>query len=213
MTNRRINVLVADDHEVVRAGLDLTFRGMHGVDLVGVATNGAEVLALIKQRSPDIVITDLRMPGLDGIELIKVIKELVPDTPVLILTVVEDSRTIRAALDAGAAGYLLKSAPTKDVRDAIRQALRGELVVSSGVGSIIASLLTEPRQGQLSAREIEVLNVVARGMTNAQVARRFRVSETTVRTHLRRTFVKLNVQDRTSAVTKAIRRGLIDVTR
>lgn len=205
-------VVIADDHEVVRQGLASTLGRLEhdSVELVGMARDGAEALALVSTERPDVLITDLKMPRMEGLELIERVRALDFDVPVLVLTVVEDPATIRRVLDAGASGYLLKTATAAEIVDAVWKALEGELVVSGPVGSIIARQLLDDEQ-QLSDREVEVLGLVARGNTNAQIASALYVSETTVRTHLRRSFAKLGVRDRASAVTEAIRLGMVSV--
>lgn len=214
-SDRRIRIVVADDHEVVRAGLVATLGGAEpsSVELVGIAGDGVEALEMITSAAPpDVLITDLRMPRMDGLELIRRVGEVEADVATLILTVVEDPIVIREALDTGASGYLLKTATESEIVDAVRRAANGELVVSSRVGSIIARQLVDRGEQQLSSRETEVIGLVAAGNSNAQIASSLFVSETTVRTHLRRAFTKLGVRDRASAVAEAIRLGLIGVS-
>jgi len=211
---RRATVVVADDHEMVRRGLAATLAAVEpsSIELVGMAADGQEALGLVTAESPDVLITDLRMPRMDGLELMRRVGELETEVAVLMLTVVEDPAAIREALDHGASGYLLKTASAEEIVEAVWKAVDGELVVSSRVGSIIARQLVDRGEQQLSDREVEVIGLVAAGNTNAQIASQLFVSETTVRTHLRRSFTKLGVRDRASAVAEAIRLGLVDVS-
>lgn len=207
----RPKIIIVDDHDIVRTGLELTLEDNPDVTVVGSFPNGRAALDHIRSSNPDLVITDLQMPVMDGWTLMSHLREEFPDIPVLLLTVVEDQHVIREALDAGAMGYLLKSAPTDEITRAVTRALDGQLVVSAEVGSLIASQLVTTDEGALSPRELEVLSGVARGLTNSQLAKELFIGETTVKTHLRRSFTKLGVQDRTSAVTEALRRGLISI--
>lgn len=204
-------IIIVDDHDIVRTGLELTLEDHPEVSVVGSYPDGRAALADMESSRPDLVITDLQMPVMDGWEFMSHLTEQCPDVPVLLLTVVEDPQVIREALDAGAMGYLLKSASTEEIIRAVNRALDGQLVVSSEVGSLIASQLVATDEGSLSPREIQVLTGVARGLTNSQLAKELFIGETTVKTHLRRSFTKLGVQDRTSAVTEALRRGLISI--
>lgn len=203
--------MIVDDHEIVRAGLQVTLETATELEIVAVAATGQDALNAIKVQEPDVLITDLRMPGMDGIELMSQARELYPDLIVLLLTVVEDARQIREVLDAGASGYLLKTASAAEIVGSVQRALAGSLVVSPEVGSIIAAQLVGSGHAELSAREAEVLQLVALGQTNSQIAASLFVGETTVRTHLRRAFAKLGAQDRTSAVTEALKRGFISL--
>lgn len=204
-------IIIVDDHDIVRTGLELTLEDHPHVNVVGSYPDGRAALAEIESSKPDLIITDLQMPVMDGWELLAQLVEQFPDIPVLLLTVVEDPQLIRKALDAGAMGYLLKSATTEEIIQAVNRALDGQLVVSAEVGSLIATQLVSADEGDLSPREIQVLTGVARGLTNSQLAKELFIGETTVKTHLRRSFTKLGVQDRTSAVTEALRRGLISI--
>lgn len=204
-------IIIVDDHDIVRTGLELTLEDHPEVRVVGSYPDGRAALADMESSQPDLIITDLQMPVMDGWEFMSHLTDQFPEIPVLLLTVVEDPQMIREALDAGAMGYLLKSASTEEIVGAVNRALDGQLVVSAEVGSLIASQLVSADEGSLSPREIQVLTGVARGLTNSQLAKELFIGETTVKTHLRRSFTKLGVQDRTSAVTEALRRGLISL--
>ncbi|HET7763003.1 MAG TPA: response regulator transcription factor [Phycicoccus sp.] len=206
-----IRLLVVDDHPVVRAGMVAVLGEEPDLEVVGEAANGAEALALVPRLSPDVVLMDLRMPVMDGAEATRRIVDG-PDAPhVLVLTTYDTDADIVRAVEAGARGYLLKDAPTPVLTEAIRRAARGETVLAPPVAARLADRLRAPAGPELTAREVEVLGLVARGHSNADIGRRLFIGEATVKTHLIRAFAKLGVADRTAAVTEAHRRGLIDL--
>ena len=206
-----IRLLVVDDHPVVRAGMVAVLGEEPDLEVVGEAANGAEALALVPRLSPDVVLMDLRMPVMDGAEATRRIVDG-PDAPhVLVLTTYDTDADIVRAVEAGARGYLLKDAPTPVLTEAIRRAARGETVLAPPVAARLADRLRAPAGPELTAREVEVLGLVARGHSNADIGRRLFIAEATVKTHLIRAFAKLGVADRTAAVTEAHRRGLIDL--
>ncbi len=206
-----IRLLVVDDHPVVRAGMVAVLGEEDDLQVVGEAGNGAEALALVPRLAPDVVLMDLRMPVMDGAEATARIRS-VPDAPqVLVLTTYDTDADIVRAVEAGARGYLLKDAPTALLTDAIRRAARGETVLAPPVAARLADRLRTPAAPELTGREVEILALVARGMSNPEVGRALFIGEATVKTHLVRAFAKLGVQDRTAAVAEAHRRGLIDL--
>jgi DNA-binding NarL/FixJ family response regulator len=202
-----IKILLVDDHPVVREGL----RGMLAAedDLLVVAEAGgaAEAVAAVRAHEPDVVLMDLRMPGGDGVEATARVLVQRPGTRVVVLTTYETDADILRAVEAGAAGYLLKDASRAELAQAIRAAARGETVLAPSVAAKLVSRMRSPVE--LSRREIEVLRLVARGRTNAEIGRELLISEATVKTHLLRTFGKLEVSDRTAAVTAALERGIL----
>lgn len=206
-----IRLLVVDDHPVVRAGMVAVLGEEPDLDVVGEAGNGAEALALVPRLEPDVVLMDLRMPVMDGAEATSRIVAQPSPPQVLVLTTYDTDADIVRAVEAGARGYLLKDAPTAVLTDAIRRAARGETVLAPPVAARLADRLRAPAQPDLTAREVEVLGLVARGLSNADVGRSLFIGEATVKTHLIRAFAKLGVADRTAAVTEAHRRGLIDL--
>ncbi|GIL35090.1 response regulator transcription factor [Phycicoccus jejuensis] len=206
-----IRLLVVDDHPVVRAGMVAVLGEEPDLDVVGEAGNGAEALALVPRLEPDVVLMDLRMPVMDGAEATARLRSMPSAPQVLVLTTYDTDADIVRAVEAGARGYLLKDAPTSLLTDAIRRAARGETVLAPPVAARLADRLRAPAVPDLTAREVEVLGLVARGLSNAQVGRQLFIGEATVKTHLLRAFAKLGVQDRTAAVTEAHRRGLIDL--
>ncbi len=206
-----IRLLVVDDHPVVRAGMVAVLGEEPDLDVVGEAGTGAEALALAPRLTPDVVLMDLRMPVMDGAEATARLRAL-PDPPhVLVLTTYDTDADIVRAVEAGARGYLLKDTPTAVLTDAIRRAARGETVLAPPVAARLADRLRAPAAPELTGREVEVLGLVARGMSNGEVGRSLFIGEATVKTHLIRAFAKLGVQDRTAAVAEAHRRGLIDL--
>jgi len=204
-----IRILLVDDHPVVRHGLRGMLENESGLAVVGEAGSGAEGLELALTEQPDIVLMDLRMPGGDGVEATGRILARLPATKVVVLTTYESDRDILRAIEAGASGYLLKDASPAELAEAVRAAARGETVLAPSVASTLVRQVRSPAPPALSAREAQVLRLVARGLTNADIGRELFISEATVKTHLLRTFSKLDVDDRTAAVTKAMSHGLI----
>jgi DNA-binding NarL/FixJ family response regulator len=205
-----IRVVIADDHAVVRTGLAQLVETFEGVELVGAAADGEEAVALVAERAPDVVLMDLEMPVLDGIEATRRIEDAQPEVAVVILTSFSDRQRILGALDAGAVGYLLKDAEPDELARAIHAAARGE----SPLDPKAARTLLGARQGAagvaeaLSDREREVLVLVAEGHPNKVIAQRLSISEKTVKAHLTNVFRRIGVTDRTQAALWAERNGL-----
>jgi DNA-binding NarL/FixJ family response regulator len=201
-----IRVLVADDHPVVRAGLSAVIAEQSDLELVAEAENGARAVDLFRDHRPDVVLMDLRMPVMDGVEAIRTITTEFPDARILALTTYEGDADIRRALEAGASGYLLKDMLLTEVLTAVRAVHRGERVIPIAVEARLAEF---PERSDLTEREAEVLQLVARGLSNKEVARAIGRTDETVKIHLKNAFAKLAVADRTEAVTVALTRGLI----
>ncbi len=199
-----IRVLLVDDHPVVRAGLVGILAGEPDLEVVGEAASAAEAVAAARATRPDVVLMDLRMPGGDGVCATTEVLRVVPATRVLVLTTYENDGDILRAIEAGATGYLLKDAARSELLNAIRAAARGETVLAPTVATRLVDRLRRPT-ADLSAREVEVLRLVAKGLSNADIGRELSISEATVKTHLLRTFNKLGVSDRTAAVTTFFR--------
>jgi DNA-binding NarL/FixJ family response regulator len=207
-----IRVLVVDDHPVVRSGLIGMLAVTDDITVVGEAGDGSEAVALVESTRPDVVLMDLRMPRRDGVSATGAIVSGYPSTRVLVLTTYDTDTDILHAVEAGAAGYLLKDTPHAELLDGIRAAARGETVLAPPVAARLMSKLRTPSvspAAQPSPRELEVLAAVARGLSNAEIGRELYIGEATVKTHLQRLFTKLDVDDRTRAVTVAMERGLL----
>jgi DNA-binding NarL/FixJ family response regulator len=205
----QIAVLIADDHPVVREGLRGMLASEPMITVVGEAGTGDEAVAVAARQRPDVVLMDLRMPDGDGVQATAGVLAAVPSARVVVLTTYETDADIIRAVEAGAAGYLLKDTPRADLIAAILAAARGETVLGPTVAGRLVSRLRRPAAEPLSARETEVLALVARGQTNADIGRTLYISEATVKTHLLRAFGKLGVSDRTAAVTTAIEFGML----
>jgi DNA-binding NarL/FixJ family response regulator len=204
-----IRLLVADDHPVVRDGLRAMLATQPDMELVGEAATGTQAVAHARALRPDVVLMDLQMPELDGPAAIATLREQAPEVRVLVLTTYGTDADITRAVDAGATGYLLKDAPREQLFGAIRAAAKGESVLSPSVATRVLGRMRAPAEEALSPRELEILQAVARGLSNKDIGRRLFVSEATVKTHLLRIFGKLGVDDRTAAVTVALERGII----
>lgn len=206
-----LRLVLVDDHPVVRQGLRGMLEAEPDLAVVGEAGSGAEAVALARAVRPDVVLMDLRMPGMDGATATERILADSPDSRVVVLTTYETDADILRAVEAGAAGYLLKDASAVDLAAAVRAAARGETVLAPSVATRLVSRLRNPGgSAPLSARELQVLRLVARGLTNQEIGRELFIGEATVKTHLLRSFAKLEVSDRTAAVTTALQRGLFE---
>lgn len=207
--SENIRLLIADDHPVVRAGLEGMLSRQPDFEVVGEAANGREAVELADQLRPDLVLMDLRMPEMEGVAAIEKIQSQNPGTRVLVLTTYDSDADILRAVEAGATGYLLKDSPREELYEAVRAAAQGKVLFAPAVADRLMRRIREPRREIPSAREVEVLNLVRQGLSNKQIARSLHVSEATVKTHLIHTFRKLNVEDRTAAVTVALERGIL----
>ena len=204
-----IRVVIADDHPVVRTGLRGMLETQTDIEVVGEAENGEEAVSLAGRLEPDVVLMDLQMPELDGVSATEQIRARLSRTHVLVLTTYDTDADITRAIGAGAIGYLLKDAPRDDLFHAIRAASRGESVLTPSVASRVMEQMRAPGHTTLSGREIEVLTEVADGKSNKEIAKALFISEATVKTHLIHIFSKLEVDDRTAAVTVALERGVL----
>jgi len=204
-----IRVVVADDHPIVRSGIVGLLSSADDIEVVGEAGDGAEAVALATQLSPDVVLMDLRMPKVGGAEATAQIVAARPDVRVVILTTYESDENILAAIEAGASGYLLKAAPQDEILAGLRSVARGEVALAPSIAALLVKRMREPARVSLSERETQVLALVADGNSNRAIATALFVSEATVKTHLIHVFEKLEVKDRTRAVTKAMELGLL----
>ncbi len=209
MSAGTVRVVIVDDHPVVRDGLRGMLAGDEELSVVGEAGNGQDAVGLVARLRPDVVLMDLRMPGCDGVEATARLAAAHPGVRVLVLTTYDSETDVLRAVEAGASGYLLKDAPAHELRRAVRATAAGETVLAPAVAAHLARHSRRRPLEALTARELEVLELVARGATNRDVGRALHVSEATVKSHLLHAFTKLGVNDRTAAVTTALERGLI----
>jgi DNA-binding NarL/FixJ family response regulator len=204
-----IRILLVDDHPVVREGLRGMLEAEPDLTVAGEAGSGEEAVAQARVVEPDVILMDLRMRGLDGVGATERILAESARIRVVVLTTYETDADILRAVEAGASGYLLKDASRADLAGAIRAAARGETVLAPSVAGRLVNQVRRPVPHALSAREVEVLALVAKGLTNSEIGRALHITEATVKTHLLRTFGKLDVSDRTAAVTTAMAQGLL----
>jgi len=204
-----IRILLADDHPVVRLGLRAMLESEPDLEVVGEAFDGADARLLASRLDPDVVLMDLRMPGMDGVAATAALLADDPDRRVIVVTTFDTDHDILRAVEAGAIGYLLKDAPRDELLAAVRSASRGETTLAPAVAARLMKRVRSPTPDTLSAREIEVLAAASRGLTNAAIGSELFIGEATVKTHLQRVFGKLGVDTRTAAVTEAIRLGIL----
>jgi DNA-binding NarL/FixJ family response regulator len=214
-----IRVLVADDQRVVREGLGTLLALLEGIEVVGTAGDGEEAVELAARLKPDVVLMDLRMPRCDGVEATRRLRERDPNIKVLMLTTYADDRSVIDALRAGARGYLTKDAGAEEIQRALQQLTAGHAAIDPAVQHHLLEAITATRSPEenkpdaqlpdgLTAREAEVLTLIARGLSNSEIANRLVVNETTVKSHINHLFAKTGVRDRAQAVTYAYRHGL-----
>lgn len=206
-----IRVLIVDDHALIRRGLSELLGAAEGIEVIGAIDNGADAVAIVTDLEPDIVLMDLSMPGIDGIEATRTVLKVRSETKVIMLTSFSENARILAALDVGAIGYLLKDTEPEDIIRALRDAADGGVPLSPRAARALlpGNRLDGNGEHALSAREREVLSLVAVGLPNKSIARRLTISEKTVKSHLTRVFTVIGVSDRTSAALWAQRHGLI----
>lgn len=209
-----IRILVVDDHPVVREGLVAILEAQEDLTVVGEAGDGDQAVQQYRTLQPDVVLMDLAMPGTDGVQAIQEIKRIDPNARVVVLTAYDTDERILQAVQAGASGYLLKGAPREDIFRAVRVVYRGgsllEPVVAGKLLNRVGDLLRgEPVEEELTARELDVLTLMARGLRNKEIAYELSITERTVKFHANAIYRKLDVSGRTEAVSKAIQRGLV----
>jgi len=209
-----IKILIADDHPVVREGLISMLSREGDFKVIGEAKDGVEAVNKAKELSPDVVLMDLRMPEMDGVEAIRQIRPTMPDIKFIILTTYSDDDYIFSGIEAGARAYLLKDAPREDLFKAIRSVYRGESLIQPVVASKLLDRFSQlsrrtPSGEELSGRELEVLCLMAKGAANKEISAELNIAQSTVKTHITNIFQKLGVNDRTEAVTQALKKGII----
>jgi len=208
-----IKILITDDHPVVREGLAGMLAGQPDFEVIGLAADGEAAVKLYPSLQPDVVLMDLRLPKLDGVGAIQAIRALDSGAKILVLTTYDSDADIVRAIEAGATGYLLKDTPREELFRAIRAVAAGDSVLAPTVATRVMSRMRAPEEEKLSAREIEVLELVAKGASNKEIGESLSVSVATVKTHLIRIYGKLGVDDRTAAVTTALEQGIITLNR
>ncbi|XVQ06213.1 response regulator [Spirillospora sp. CA-255316] len=204
-----IRILIADDHPIVRDGLRGAFANEADIEVTGEAADGREAVERAVREEVDVVLMDLRMPRMDGVQAITALRERSPGIRVLVLTTFDSETDVLPAVEAGATGYLLKDAPVEELLRAVRAAHRGEAVLSPSVAGRLMGQVRRPRGPDLSGRELEVLQLVADGASNREAAAHLFISEASIKTHLQHIYDKLGVRDRAAAVGEAYRRGLL----
>jgi two-component system NarL family response regulator len=201
-----IRILLVDDHPVVRAGLTSMLSTIPGLDVCGAASSGEEALQMVDSEKPDLLLLDLRMPGMTGIELLKAIRAKTSPPKTLVLTSYESDEEIYRAIEAGAQGYLLKSTPQAEIVAAIQTVHSGRHHIPPRIAARLAERMV---RSALTQRELEILEMVVRGLTNKQIGHALQISENTARNHINSIIRKLDVSGRTEAATAAIQQGLV----
>ena len=204
-----VRLLICDDHPVVRTGLRGMLESQPDLEVVAEASNGDEAVSLTRHHSPDVILMDLRMPRMDGVVATERIRVECPNAKVLILTTYETDADIVRAVAVGALGFLLKDAPEERIFGAIRDVARGGSSLAPSVAARLVERIRGDNENVLSSREVEILQLVAQGINNKGIANQLWISEATVKSHLNRIFDKLGAVDRTSAVTTALKRGIM----
>ena len=206
-----IRVLIADDHTVLRHGLRMILNEAEGITVVGEATDGLEAVDRAQALAPDVILMDVNMPRMDGVEATRRISAAQPETRVVILTVSDKDRDLIGAIKAGARGYLLKSAESSEVLEAIRRVAAGEAILPPALTGRVLDELASPTPGpsSLTERELEVLALITEGLSNKEIAAALHVSLNTVKTHVRHILEKLDLRSRSEAAAYAVRAGLV----
>jgi len=210
-----IRVAIADDHSLVRQGLRRYLETAEGIEVVGEAANGVELLELVDEASPEIALVDIRMPEMDGLEAARQIRDKHPDIGIIMLTAYDDRQFVVEAVRSGARGYVLKARDAEHLIQTVRLVASGNMVIDPQLVVALAEELSDSKErdrkaDSLTAREIEVLQLLAFGHTNRDIAEKLFISPDTVKTHLEHIFEKLGASDRTAAVAEALRRRLIE---
>jgi DNA-binding NarL/FixJ family response regulator len=208
----KIKVLIADDHLVVREGLVVMLHGTGEFEVVGEAFDGQEAIRLAEELCPDVVLIDVQMPGIGGIEATRQIKKRVPEAEVVILSSFDQDEYIYRSVQAGAKGYVLKDSELEELLDVVRAAARGESLLPAHIATKLVKRVSAARRGHgLTKREYEVLSLLTKGLRNREIAERLNITERTVKNHVTQIIAKLGVKSRTEAVTQALKDNLIQL--
>lgn len=213
--NEPIRILLVDDHKIVRQGVRAFFDALEGIDVIGESGSGAEAVEMVEERVPDVVLMDLIMPGMDGVEATRLAKNISPRTQIVVLTSYHDDEHIFPALQAGALSYILKDVEMDELAEAVFKASRGEATLHPQVASRVIQELHGRKKDEntlvvdLTEREIEILKVIAQGMTNIEIAEKFVISKYTVKGHVSNILSKLHLADRTQAAVYAWQQGVV----
>ncbi len=208
-----MKVVIADDHGIVRDGVRLRLELFPEIEVVAEARDGSQAIAAVERTAPDVVLMDVKMPGIDGIEATRVIRKRFPDTRVVVLSTYDDRDLVRAALDAGAAGYLLKTASAEEIVQALQNALEGKVALHPDAAKALLDSMSELSPAErfgLSSREVEVIRHLSQGKSNKEIAASLHISPLTVKTHLQSIFAKLGATDRSEVVAIALRSGIVE---
>jgi len=208
MEQPRIRILIVDDHALLRAGLTASLGAEPDMEIVAAASNGQEAVELFRQHQPDIIVMDLKMPVMGGVEAIRAIRGQSPAARVVVLSTYEGDDDIYRALQAGAASYLLKDTLAEDLVRVIREIFAGGRPLPPPVAQRLADRMLQP---ELTARELDVLRLIARGMRNKEIAARLGIGDETTQGHVKNILAKLGLHDRTEAVAVAVRRGIVHI--
>jgi len=202
----KIKVLIADDHVVLRLGLRILVEGQTDMELCGEASNGVEAVSLYRKTTPDVLLMDIRMPQVGGIQAIRILRNELPDARILVLSSYASEEEIFQAMHAGAKGYILKESGREEILAAIRAVFDGKICLPPAIAD---RLTNRDPDLQLTSRETDVLRLMVKGLTNREIASVLSMSENTVKTHVKNMFKKLEVSDRAEAVSSALQRGII----
>ena len=208
VTAEKIRVMIADDHPIVCRGLSAMIQAEQGMQVIGVASNGQELLKIFRDQVPDVTLIDLRMPVMNGVEAVRAIRREYPGAGIIILTTYKGDEDIFRGLEAGAQGYLLKGMPSHELLDAIRNVHKGLKYIPPPV---METLANRPPNSELSGRELQVLKLIVKGMSNKQIGEELGISQSTVKWHVNLMLARLNVTDRTAAAVTALRRGIVEL--
>jgi DNA-binding NarL/FixJ family response regulator len=207
--SKPVRILIVDDHPVVQAGLASMLTTHKGIEVVGSASSGEEAVAMVQQEMPDVILLDLRMPGMSGIDTLRALKEIKATARAIILTSFETDENIYRAIQAGAQGYLLKDTSQNQMLEAIATVHAGKRYIPRQIAARLAERML---RSDLTSRELEILEMLAKGLTNKQIGHALEISENTVRNHVNSIMEKLEVSDRTEAVAVAIQQGIIQIS-